>query len=122
MPYRSSRLFMSIAACLLLAVTGCGDDDGAGQSPPATIPRDNFPAPVQRAIETAAADAGVLASEAGLISVEEVEWNDTGLGCPESGAMYAQVITPGFNVRLLIDGNEREYHTDMDSAVVRCDD
>jgi hypothetical protein len=121
MLYRSSRLYLSIVACLLLAVTGCGKDDDAGQSPPATIPRDNIPAPVQRAIETAAADAGVTASEVGLISFEEVEWNDTALGCPEPGGMYAQVITSGFDVRLLVDGNEREYHTDLNTAVVRCD-
>jgi hypothetical protein len=120
MLHRSIRLFLSIVASLLLAA-GCGEDEGSGESPQATIPRDNIPAPVQRAIETAAADAGVSASEVGLISFEEVEWNDTGLGCPELGGMYAQVITPGFDVRLLIDGDEREYHTDMTTAVVRCD-
>jgi hypothetical protein len=120
MLHRSTRLLLAIAVCLL-AATGCGEDDDSGQSPPATIPRDNIPAPVQTAIEAAAADAGVPTGEVGLISFEEVEWNDTALGCPEPGGMYAQVITSGFDVRLLIDGNEREYHTDLNTTVVRCD-
>lgn len=33
-----------------------------------------------------------------VVSVEEVEWPDSSLGCPQPGMMYAQVITPGFRV------------------------
>lgn len=121
MMHCSRRLLLTVAAGLLLATPACGSEDNGGQPPPATIPRDNTPAPVVRAIEVAATDAGVDSSEVGLIAYEEVEWNDTALGCSKPGSVYAQVITPGYDVRLLVNGNQREYHTDMATAVVRCD-
>lgn len=124
---------IAIAAVLLmaLALAACGDDDpgAAGDdpspttgasTPAATIPRDNLPAPVVRAIEAAANDASVSPDAVGLLAYTEERWNDTSLGCPQPDVMYAQVVTPGYNVLVIIDGNQREYHTDMGSAVVTC--
>ncbi|MDQ3547201.1 MAG: hypothetical protein M3439_00135 [Chloroflexota bacterium] len=121
----------AIATCLLLVLLACGGEDmnrvgdapsptASAAAPPPTIPRDNLPAPVERAIEAAASDAGIDTGDVGLIAFSEEQWNDTSLGCPQPDGMYAQVITPGYDVRLLVDGNELEYHTDMDAAVVRC--
>jgi len=129
------RLHVAIAACLpclLLALAACGgeEDAGTGSAPSPTsiaatrqptIPQDHLPPPVERALEAAADDAGIATSGVGLIGYTEEQWNDTSLGCPQPDGMYAQVITPGYNVRLFIDGAELEYHTDMDMAVVRCD-
>jgi hypothetical protein len=39
-------------------------------------------------------DANVLA----LVSVEQVEWPNSALGCPEKGRYYLQVMTPGYRV------------------------
>lgn len=48
--------------------------------------------------------------------VEAREWSDTSLGCPESGKVYAQVITPGFLVVLQAAGKTYEYHSDRVEA------
>jgi hypothetical protein len=129
-------LSTGLVALLLVACGVTDDDSSAGgepsptaaatpteeatTTPPPTVSQANLPPPVALAIEAAANDAGLPEAEIGLIGYEETSWNDTALGCPQPGGMYAQVITPGYNVRLLIDGREREYHTDMDTTVVRC--
>ncbi len=46
-----------------------------------------------------------------VVSVESVEWSDAGIGCPEPGKAYAQVITPGFRIVLRADGVTYTYHT-----------
>ena len=35
-----------------------------------------------------------------VLETEVAKWSDTSLGCPQPGMMYAQVITPGFRVRM----------------------
>ncbi len=55
-----------------------------------------------------------------LLSMEAVEWNDASLGCPQEGMMYAQVITPGYKIRLQVQGQPYEYHTDQATNVVLC--
>jgi hypothetical protein len=57
-----------------------------------------------------------------LVSVEEVDWSDASLGCPEPGMMYAQVITPGFLVTIEAEGQQYEYHTDEGRFVVLCEE
>ncbi len=51
-------------------------------------------------------------------SVEEKEWPDTSLGCPQKGMMYLQVITSGFRIVLTANGRDYEYHTDLARAVL----
>jgi hypothetical protein len=43
-------------------------------------------------------------------SVEERSFRDASLGVPEPGQMYAQMITPGYVVRLRAQGKGYEYH------------
>lgn len=71
-------------------------------------------------IADAAAVLGVEQDEIELAEVAEVEWPDASLGCPESGMMYAQVITPGYRVIVRAAGETFEYHTDMQGTFVRC--
>jgi hypothetical protein len=47
-----------------------------------------------------------------------VTWSDTSLGCPEKGKMYAQVLTPGYQVLLRVEGKDYEVHTGGGRAVV----
>jgi len=57
-----------------------------------------------------------------VVAFDPVEWNDTSLGCPMPGVVYAQVITPGFRLVFEYQGQQSEYHTDQDgSNVVTCD-
>ena len=43
-------------------------------------------------------------------SVEAVEFPDTSLGVPEPDRVYAQVITPGYIIILIVDNAVYEYH------------
>ena len=71
-----------------------------------------------RLIERAMADlvqaTAAAADEITVVSTEEVEWGDTGLGCPQPEAIYALVITPGFFIVLESGGNTYDYHSGTD--------
>lgn len=56
-----------------------------------------------------------------VVSVDEVEWSDSSLGCPKPGMMYMQVITPGYRVTLEHDGQRYTFHTDRSHRVIRCE-
>ena len=42
--------------------------------------------------------------------VEEVTWPDASLGCPEPEMLYAQVLTPGYRIKLQSGGKVYDYH------------
>lgn len=50
-------------------------------------------------------------------TVKAVEFSDTSLGVPEPGAMYAQVITPGYIIHLTVDDTQYEYHAGNNRVV-----
>lgn len=64
---------------------------------------------------------GCTAQEISVASVEEVEWSDSSLGCPQPDMMYMQVITPGYRVTLEHRGQQYVVHTDRGRRAVRCD-
>jgi len=64
---------------------------------------------------------GVPIEEITVVRVEERDWPDTSLGCPQPGMMYAQVITPGYLIVLSHGGQTYEYHTDRSQSVVLCE-
>jgi hypothetical protein len=65
-------------------------------------------------VEMAKADLaerlGVEPDDIEVQSVTEADFPDTSLGVPEPGKMYAQVITPGYVIRLAEDDAAYEYH------------
>jgi len=63
---------------------------------------------------------GIAESQITTERVEEVDWRDTSLGCPQPGRMYAQVITPGYRIILQANGKTYEYHSDQRGNVVFC--
>jgi hypothetical protein len=69
---------------------------------------------VERLIAQATADlAGHLGIDADQIVVDSVtptEFPDASLGVTEPGMIYAQVITPGYVIRLMVDSQTYEYH------------
>ncbi len=75
---------------------------------------------VQAALANAASRLGLAASQLQVESVEAREWPDSSLGCPQSGTMYTQVITPGYAIVVLGSGKRLEYHSDSRGRVVLC--
>jgi hypothetical protein len=66
---------------------------------------------VEAVLRDAAARLGVPREQLVVERVEEREWPDTSLGCPQPGFLYAQVITPGYLIIVSGAGQRLEYHT-----------
>ncbi|MBI5943986.1 MAG: hypothetical protein HY864_06430 [Chloroflexi bacterium] len=62
----------------------------------------------------------IPAGDISVVDAREVTWSDGSLGCPQSGMMYAQVLTPGYLIKLVYDGREFEYHAGKDKALSYC--
>lgn len=101
-----------VALIALVTVTGCSPSaaaaEGYGEAQPL--------------VDTAKADLaerlGVGLDEIAVQGVEETEFADASLGVPEPGQMYAQVVTPGYVVRLAVDADEFVYHAAQDRVVL----
>lgn len=102
------------------------DDEAAPEGTPQEMPSPGIPDPETAMTERVRAELserlGVDLDSIEVESVEATEWSDTALGCPDPDQMYAQVITPGFEINLTVDGESYSYHTDMGGAMVLCDD
>jgi hypothetical protein len=61
---------------------------------------------------------GVRSEEITVQSVEATEFPDTSLGVPEPGKMYAQVVTSGYIIRLVVGGQTYEYHGSGERVVL----
>ncbi len=83
---------------------------------------DALPRLIERATEDLMQAVGAGADEITVLSTEEVEWSDTGLGCQEPNKMYAQIITPGYLIVLESGGDTYDYHTgaDPEGPLVQC--
>ena len=105
-----------------LPLVGCATRRGAGGSATVTAVAQNPEA--QGAVDAAVKDGAMrLGIETARLSVERVEaheWPNSGLGCPQPGMMYAQVITPGYLVVVAGGGKRLEYHTDTRGRAVMC--
>lgn len=63
---------------------------------------------------------GIPKQEIEVVGVDEVEWPDTSLGCPEPGMVYAQMIVPGHRVMMRVGDEVYEYHSGGGQGVL-CD-
>ncbi|GAC1341555.1 MAG: hypothetical protein NVS2B9_16650 [Myxococcales bacterium] len=104
---------------ILVALASCG---GPGQREGKAMSRHEEPAgsvpvppaaaaAVQAAKADAAARTGIDAAAWSVARLEAVQWPDAGLGCPKPGAMYAQVVTPGYRIELRARDRTLEYHS-----------
>jgi hypothetical protein len=53
-------------------------------------------------------------------SQDETTWNDSCLGCPQTGENCAQVVTPGYRIVLRVSDATYEYHTDLGGRATLC--
>lgn len=129
------RTLLTLGAVIALAaVPACqaGEDDLTSQrpeDPPAVVsPAPAEPGGAPSVADGVGTDASIesaartlLAAEVGggafnLRSAEKVQWSDASLGCPEDGAAYAQVITPGHRLVFDRDGTLYSVHSKGYSA------
>lgn len=115
------RLLLGFSFMIML-LTACAPRTAATQEPvvveqPTQISTDLTPA--QRiAISKVTENLGVTPDKVKLISTEAVEWPDSCLGVSTPGIMCSQVVTPGFRVKLEVNGQQVEYHTNQDASVI----
>jgi hypothetical protein len=72
---------------------------------------------VERAQADLAQRLGVDPTEIDVQSVEEVQFLDASLGVPESDTAYAQVITPGYVIKLAVGDRVYTYHASEERVV-----
>ena len=88
-------------------------------SPGAPIPP-GAEASVRAAISDMAAKPRVAPEAVQVVSISQVDWSDTSLGCPQPGMFYAQIIVEGYKIILSAGGQQVEYHADQRGRVVMC--
>jgi hypothetical protein len=96
-----------------LGLAGCG-------SPPPVIAEEHGEAQPLVGLATANLQErlAISSDEIALQSVKATEFPDASLGVPEPGKVYAQVITPGYVIRLVVNGAVYEYHGSGDRVVL----
>jgi hypothetical protein len=90
-----------------------------------TTPMVSVPPVASKAVNQARADLATRLNVpiylVQLVSAEEINWPNTGLGCPKPGMMYAQVITPGFKLTFQVDDQLYTYHGDYTGYAFLCE-
>jgi len=123
--WREKKVWLVVGSVLILMlVVSCAPAATPTDTQTGTPASPSVPSEAEKAVEQAKIDLaqrkGIAKEKIVLIRVDDVDWPDTSLGCPEPGKVYAQVITPGYKI-LLSDGqDEYEYHSDKENNVVYC--
>ncbi len=76
-------------------------------------------------IEKAKADLAqrlsISMDQINVLDAENVMWPDVSIGCPQTGMVYAQVLTPGYLIRLEYNHQQYEYHASKSLEVIYCE-
>ena len=74
----------------------------------------------QTAQQIAADALGVAPDQVKVLAITPVDWPDASLGCPQPGMMYGQVVTPGYQAQVEVDGQVHDVHMDENGHGVVC--
>ena len=125
---KTRNILIALAVLAVALAVGFGAL-AAGNNPPrpaagsTPTPASDAPAALTtRAIADLSKELGIPPANIKVASTAAVEWPDGGLGCPEPGMSYAQVITPGYRIVLQVGDMPYEYHAgaSADSPVRHC--
>lgn len=75
---------------------------------------------VQAAIDDLVDRTGADRDAIEVVSVEEVDWPDGSIGCPQPGMVYTQAIVNGSKIVLRYDGTDYAYHQGGSRPVFYC--
>jgi hypothetical protein len=109
---------VAIDAPLSLEESTADQDEADDETPGMATPVDA--AVVEPIVAAIARELNVATGEVSVISVTPQVWPDSSLGCPQPDTLYAQVLTPGYQVMVDVSGEQIEFHTDERGTVVRC--
>lgn len=112
-----TKLLSTLTLITLLTLVGC-----TTASEPTLEATQQLYGEAQSLVDLAKADLGerlgVGADEIAVRSAEATEFPDASLGVPEPGKMYAQVITPGYVIKLAVEGAVYRYRGTGDRVVL----
>ena len=123
--WREKKIWLAVSSVLILVlVASCAPAPAPTDTQIGTPASPSVPSEAEKAVEQAKIDLaqrnGIAKEKIVLIRVDDVDWPDTSLGCPEPDKVYAQVITPGYKILLSNGQEEYEYHSDKENNVVYC--
>jgi len=96
--------------------------DQGGIEPAIPVPMDSvIEALIGKAKSDLAERLSITVDDIDLLEVSTVTWSDSSLGCPQDGMAYAQVLTPGYLLRMSYDAKEYSYHAGQDSDPFYCE-
>ena len=103
------------AIALALTCVACGADEPPTKKvmPDGTITmamNESDKALAELAKRTLADSLDIPMTKITVDSIRAVEWRDGSIGCPEPDMAYAQVITPGHKILLMVDGRTYAVH------------
>jgi hypothetical protein len=76
---------------------------------------------IDKAKEDLSQRLSISTARINIIEAKEVTWSNSSLGCPQPGMLYAEVLTPGYLIRLNANGQDYEYHAGKGSAIFYCE-
>jgi hypothetical protein len=118
---------IALSAVVLLVSCGSDDDGGDATTTSAAASGSTVPGTGSDSEYEAAAIADLAERQGAdptaiqVVSVEDVMWPDSSIGCPEEGTQYAQMLTAGVRIVLELDGQEYEYHAALGDDVFSCE-
>jgi hypothetical protein len=110
------RIWMILAAALVLLLTACGPQE-------VSVPGTGVESPDAEAAGAAMLDlaerTGVNIAEIQVVSIQQTEWTDACLELGQPNEACAQMMVPGYRIVLEVEGQQYVYHTDMVGDVLR---
>jgi hypothetical protein len=91
-------IFLLVTAAML---NGCGQPPGPAAERPGVTQAEDPGAIAQRIV---AEMLDITPDDVTVVSIENVQFGDSSLDCPEPGMSYLQVVTPGHRVLVEADG------------------
>jgi hypothetical protein len=96
-------------------------EDPMPSTPDSPVPADVIAgALVQAAIDDLVERTGADRAAIEVVSVDEVDWPNGSIGCPQPGMSYTQAIVNGTKIVLRYDGFEYDYHQGGSRPVLYC--
>lgn len=123
------RWMVSLLVVGLVGLSGCAADDAEPDADTAstgattssiTHPADALARRIEEAKRLAERDHGADPAELVVVRAEEVQWPDSGLGCPLTGRTYEPGPFPGYLVELGHGELEYTYMAGEDTELKEC--
>ena len=113
----SKKFFVVLVLSLSFILAACSPG-----SQPASIPQTGgtaVPDAINAAVNQLSQELNVNVGDVRVVSFKQTDWQDACLGLGQPNESCAQVVVPGYQVVLEVNGQQYEFRTDQTGDVVR---